>query len=410
MAVASRIPPEILEIIFIEFQRDPNGVSDNQWLFYIEKDTQALASCSLVCRWWSPVARAQLFRYVILTLDRHSSDKFLAFIQSTPHVASLIRCLLLISNTGSHAGRGECPALLVGIVGALPALSRVGFYDFRLLGWPRGVPMPLRSTYLAHLTLRRLSYEPASDPYRVPFDILSLFDVGRLVSFNNRLYNPGRDEHIPDMFVRPGSKLPTVRELVLDDCDCFVKCNLERGGLDVERIRLLSLTWSAFGEPRYAQSLISRYGTYATDVHLNLCMMAGDERSYGASFWEPFSLARCARVERLRLSWTHSFLVRTSDEGYSEAYEAVLASTPPTLRELEFSFSPALGDSEQLRRTAPHVAQRIVQAVSRFPDLNRVTLSIMRPLRVDDCTAVMNDLLPRAIVDRGLVVSKRAAD
>ena len=125
--------------------------------------------------------------------------------------------------------------------------------------------------------------------------------------------------------------------------------------------------------------------------------------TYGISsgFWEPFSLAVCTRIQRLRLSWQHNYLVRVPNEGYSEAYEAVLASTPPTLRELEFDFTAPLSD--ELRLTAPHVAQRIVQAAARFPGLGKVTLSILRPLTVGECTAVMNEFLPRGIVDRGLV-------
>ncbi|KAI0660943.1 hypothetical protein C8Q70DRAFT_912724, partial [Cubamyces menziesii] len=376
------------------------------------KATQDLASCSLVCRCWSPVAQAMLYRDVALTLERRSPGEFLAFLQSTPHIASLVRCLLVHKNTGSlgreHVdhleGRGhdgECPALLVSVIGALPALSHLEFAEFLLLGWPRDIPMTSQSINLAHLTLSRLSYNPISDPDRVPFDILSLFDIGRLVLDNNSFAYSIRNAHISNLLVRTGSGLPAVRELVFPDYDCFIEYNLKCGGLSVEHIRLLSITWSDTTLFKYAGLLINRYGAYATDIHLNICQAAGYKRSHGVGFWEPFSLAACTRIQRLRLSWQHSYLVRVPNEGYSEAYEAVLASTPPTLRELDFDFTAPLSD--ELRLTAPHVAQRIVQAAARFPGLGKVTLSILRPLTVGECTAVMSEFLPRGIVDRGLV-------
>ena len=322
---------------------------------------------------------------------------------------------------------GECPALLVNIIGALPALSHVNFARFTLLGWPKDIPIPSQSIKLAHLSLSQLTYRPLSGTDRVPFDILSLFDVDRLEVSNNHLRHPKKHAHISDVFVRPGSGPPIVRELVYDKYDCFINFNLERGGLDVEHVRLLSFELDSVESLKFAGLLVNRYGAYATDIHLDLCTIASLERPQSASesqrsdqqcdcsrcgassgFWQVCSLAPCIRILRLRLPWIHSYLIYTSDEDYSDAYEAILASTPPTLRELKFSFGSALRG--HLGRAAPSVAQRIVQAVSRFPDLKRVTLSIIKPLTVDECAAAINDFLPCKIIERGLVMVEREDD
>ncbi|KAJ8461936.1 hypothetical protein ONZ51_g11225 [Trametes cubensis] len=414
MAVASLIPSEILEIIFVESQRDPYGVLTSQTPFHPDKATKALAAYSFVCRCWRPVAQELLFRDVVLTLDEQGSriTEFYAFIQSTPYIAGLIQYLLIRSlSAGLKAGRkhdGECPALLVNIIGALPALSHVNFARFTLLGWPKDIPIPSQSIKLAHLSLSQLTYRPLSGTDRVPFDILSLFDVDRLEVSNNHLRHPKKHAHISDVFVRPGSGPPIVRELVYDKYDCFINFNLERGGLDVEHVRLLSFVLDSVESLKFAGLLVNRYGAYATDIHLDLCTIASLERPQSASFWQVCSLAPCIRILRLRLSWIHSYLIYTSDEDYSDAYEAILASTPPTLRELKFSFGSALRG--HLGRAAPSVAQRIVQAVSRFQDLKRVTLSIIKPLTVDECAAAINDFLPCKIIERGLVMVESEDD
>ncbi|KAH9899830.1 hypothetical protein C8Q73DRAFT_335788 [Cubamyces lactineus] len=411
MAVASRIPPEILENIFNESQRNPYGVLVIQSPFHPDKAIRDLGSYSLVCRSWNPAAQSLLFRDIILTVGwQRSSKEFLTFIQSAPHIAGFIRYFRMRSfpSVNIRAGRGydgECPALLVGIISALTALSHVEIITQTILGWPKDVPMPSQSISFTHLTLSQVTYKPLSGADRVPFDILSLFDIDHLEVSNNHLHRPEKHTHISDVFVRPGSGLPIVRELVYRNYDCFIKCNLECGGLNAEHIRLLSFDPGSVDSLKFAGLLLSRYGAYATDIRLDLSALATLERPKQASFWQACSLTPCIRIQRLQLSWIHSYLTYTPDEDYSNAYEAILASTPLTLRELKFSFGSALSD--RLGRAAPLVAQRITQAVARFPDLRRVTLSILKPLSVDECTEAMGGFLPREIVDRGLMIVER---
>ena len=123
MAVASRVPSKILEIIFVESQRNPYGVLASQSPFHPDKATKALDAYSFVCRCWRPVAQELLFRDVVLTLDGQGTriTEFYTFIQSTPHIAGHIRYLLIRSlSAGLIAGeqisftsRGRCLWLIM---------------------------------------------------------------------------------------------------------------------------------------------------------------------------------------------------------------------------------------------------------------------------------------------------------
>ncbi|KAI0091542.1 hypothetical protein BDY19DRAFT_1030876 [Irpex rosettiformis] len=74
------IPPEVSDYII-----------DHVW-----DSKPTLASCSLVCRVWANRSRHHLFRVVDVAIKRCSKlDKFIAFLRSSPHLASSIRHLTL---------------------------------------------------------------------------------------------------------------------------------------------------------------------------------------------------------------------------------------------------------------------------------------------------------------------------
>ncbi|KAH9899829.1 hypothetical protein C8Q73DRAFT_681165 [Cubamyces lactineus] len=178
--MAPYMPPEIVEIVITKSQRNPlNGFLPTQPLFFRNKG--CLAACSLVCRSWRPAAQALLFQEVLLTLEHRSPDDFLAFIQSSPHIAGCVRyftCTVgfLLSLMKEWAGgerlelkelRSEyaiSPAVLMEILYTLPAVMHVQFEGFTILGWPRDIPLPTQPVGLKRLTLKSLRYKPFSGP------------------------------------------------------------------------------------------------------------------------------------------------------------------------------------------------------------------------------------------------------
>ncbi|KAI0660941.1 hypothetical protein C8Q70DRAFT_932582 [Cubamyces menziesii] len=399
------IPPEIWEIVIAETQRHPStGVLPTKPPF--RRNKARLASYSLVCRLWKPIAQALLFQEVAVTLrGRQSPGEFLSFVQSSPHIARSVRSLVLMANCLPSWIRGEateishefelelCPAVLLDILHALPGITHVKFQGFTILGWPQDVPLPARLLSLTRLALKALRYKPLSEPHLLPFDILSFFSAEALEVHDNTVLQPVDREagSLSATRALPNTEQRVVKTIVASGPDCFLTHSMQHGGvLSVEYVR--SLVLSPYDGPslRFAGSLLQHYGAHARDVELNISQSA----------WHRNMMPTAPGYSE------EDLLARLSD-----VYGGVLSSTPTTLRELEFTFwEGAIGPPKDFAKVATHVAHRIVQAADRFPDLKRVVLVIEEPLTVDRCTTIMNGLLPSQVVERRLVTFETLDD
>ncbi|KAI0335507.1 hypothetical protein GY45DRAFT_1430664 [Cubamyces sp. BRFM 1775] len=417
------IPPELVEIVIAETQRDPDtGVLPTKPPFCRNK--AHLGSYSLVCRQWRPIAQALLFREIVVALERTSPAELLSFLRSAPQIAGAVRFLDFgVRSIPSWATvkdkeiPGVCPAVLMEILYyILTGVNHVKLQNLIILGWPQEVPLPARPLDLTRLVLRGVTYKPLSEPHLLPFDVLSFFCVGRLTVYNNTVTVQCADREDgspPAVLALPSSEGRAVREIVATGPDCFLTYSIERGRtLNAEHVRSLTLNLHDRASLRFAGSLLQHYGGRATDVELNISQGAWyrSEVPIGTDFLEACSLAPCANIRCLRLLWT----IASARPGYSqedllarlsEALSTALASTPTTLQELRFTFwEDVMGPPKDFAKVAPHVARRIAQAVGRFPHLKRVALVIEEPLTADRCTTIINDLLPKEIVDRRLVI------
>ncbi|KAH9899812.1 hypothetical protein C8Q73DRAFT_335061 [Cubamyces lactineus] len=418
--MALHLPYEVTYHILRETQRnalghmfdDPHG---------LHRDRRILASCSLVCLSWRLPAQALLFEGLSLAVGSRLVD-FLVFLQSTPHAANAIRSLRLQSGTAPdedededafnvevHSGplwervqqtsseRLLSPALLMDIVGTLPNLSYLHLDRIVLLGWPEDRSLPSRPVSLRSLNLFVNTYMPLVQPGTKPLDILSFFEVGLLIITGNKdVY--GANQHVPpsEVLAISNTNPPTIAELRTYGHDCFLECNLRRGASNVDHLTLN--VFDNASDVLFVRSLLEHYGCNATRIHLDVDYTVEREFPEEDVGWQMCNLAACTRLQSLCLSWEMDVL--RPDQNHGEVYDAIVGSAPRTLRELKISLSaPHRVTKEVFEPMALCLAPRVVQAVTRFPEIKDIILTVTQVFDYDDCKGMIHDLLPRAIVE-----------
>ncbi|KAI0650699.1 hypothetical protein C8Q79DRAFT_400270 [Trametes meyenii] len=402
------------------------------WEKYYPRDRASLVSCSLVCHNWRTFAQARLFRTI--TRNVEDLDQFLAFLEARPHIACAVRSLSLWANEeeeesaseldddepdqgsereasvpprSSTQNRDLSPDLLLRAVAALTALSHLTLDRVVLLGWPNASPLPTQAARIARLVLNCTTYKPFSPSHTTaPFDILSLFDTDHLVTSGNKDGFPEADMQLASVLTLPTSARPAVRTLELRGDDCFLRCNLDRGGLDAEQLRAAVLYPVNVLSLRLVGSLLQRCGGGLVDLSLNMCQVANDgESSSYPGLWSICSLAACTRLKTLRLHFDRSrFRKLQRSAEYQKAYSAILESAPPTsLRELVFGVLGLVTVDGLFTAVMKEIIPLILQSVARFPGLQDVRILVRDRVGIDRCMGVMHDLLPAKIVDSGVV-------
>ncbi|KAI0650700.1 hypothetical protein C8Q79DRAFT_900342 [Trametes meyenii] len=380
-------------------------------------DKPSFASCSLVCSSWRPFAQTRLFKSIQHDIAEQRLDQFLAFLLSAPHIAGAVNALRLWYAAYLEYGEDEIqavddpnrnlsPDLLMNVVAALPALSELRINRVALLGWPRDAPPPTAPTKLANLFLSSITYKPLSSPDTLPFDILSLFDVDELYLADNRGDFVEGDLQRSDALVLPYFTPAVVRKVKVYCSDCFLRCNLDYGGLDTKQLRAALLCPTNIDELAFAGLLLQQWGSGLVELEFSVCsVVLNVGPSVEPGLWSLCSLAPCRRLESLQLDWTSSGMLGYGwqpDIGYSHAYGAVLADAPRTLRRLVFTLPGIVKVDDGFGGTMRAMAPLVQQAIARFPQLETVTIGVRSGLEITQCVDVMRELLPDAVMEGGV--------
>lgn len=281
------IPPEIVALILIEATQPVYGASLSP------SDKATLGSCSLVCAAWTAIAQARLFGDLDLRGGRSrtlGTGMFLAFFQATPHIAGAVTTLTLRHwNTRPITAFYVCfydpfelrkteeieqevsPAVLMGLVSALPRLARLKLEASTLHGWRKDTPLPARPIRLHALELWSIYYTPFSSSGTTYFDIFACFELDELHVGHNR----GPPTRTPPLeapaLSQAASARRIVRHLRVRDCEWFSLHALEHGALDRESLR--SIAFVALENCSLQEAgtpLLQQHGAHLRDLTLRI--------------------------------------------------------------------------------------------------------------------------------------------
>ncbi|KAI0677506.1 hypothetical protein C8Q78DRAFT_1074199 [Trametes maxima] len=419
------IPYEVMDLIIEYVGADK----------YYTRDRASLVSCTLVCQGWRPLAQAHLFRTVAYNVEEQVLDRFLAFLEARPHIACAVRSLSLWADEQeeelsedddeyqdsdqeeSTPNRDLFPDLLMRVVAALPALSQLKLERVVLLGWPKDTSLPPQATHLSRLVLHAITYKPFSPPPHsrhgdttAPFDMLSLFDADRLIASGNKGAFSEADMQLAGVLTLPTPARPAVRVLDLRGDDCFLRCTLDRGGLDAERLRVADLCPVDVRSMRLIRSILQYYGGGLVELDLDMCEIANSGESTSSAeeshpgLWGICSLAACVRLKTLRLHYDRSRSRRRQRAAeYQRAYSVILASAPATLHELTLSVLGLVMVDGLFTAVMKEIVPLILQGFVRFPGLRAVRIVVRSRIGIERCMRAMRDLLPANIAESGVV-------
>ncbi|CDO76272.1 hypothetical protein BN946_scf184470.g30 [Trametes cinnabarina] len=400
MVVVPKLPVAIVHNIFTQLREDPD------WF----PCREAILACTYVCRDWRDTAHAILFRSVKL-YSHQRYDLFRDLVVSTPRIAAYVRSLKIIGSWCEDLYPLP-PFLLLEILEVLPNIRHVGLHSITLLGWPAYNALPPEPFRLrGKLVIESTQNGPYFNQHCLRLDLLRLFtDVDHLVL----LENVNDDDVIGRMTAnRRGIPPPVVRKLTFGGPDCYLDYNYQCGGLDTAHLQSIDVEVTNRAEARHAGKILRKYGPNLRELELSLCEAVVKDRSKrgpkGAPLPTLLELGVLARIERMILRIHHTRwpeLKSTLNELarlFCGAYSAALAAVPSgTLRELTFIFVMP-HTAEEFASAAVHFAPLIVQAVERFPKLEKILLVVARTLTSEQCNAALRKVMPETVADRGLI-------
>ncbi|KAI0352913.1 hypothetical protein OH77DRAFT_1428028 [Trametes cingulata] len=416
-----RVPPEIISLI-IEKTRNPFFAGFLPWDTYY-----ALSACSLVCKSWTPLAQAYLFENLHITADK-GLDRFLAFLENTPHVAVAVRSLSIrpglfhvrledvadLDESPKPASPALFPTLLMNILSNLPALSSLYLERMTLLGWPRDTPLPTVPVRLRVLTLFVLTYKLSSTPDLMPVDFLTFFELDELRLLDCTC-DISLDAHFSDVHVLPVATQPVAKKLDISGHDELLRFSIERGcgGVDPKHVESVVLCPGDMITLVWMGTLLRLYRPYVRHICLSMTSLLA-EGQLDASLYPDLqsfacNMSECSELESLHFIWEHYHPSvygpeDQQDAALSDAYAVVLSSAPKTLRELRLStLSPST--VETLAGTLRRIAPLIVQTTRMFSHLLEITLVVRHTFAhwLQQCMDVLRPLLPAKIVDSGVI-------
>ncbi|KAJ7509722.1 hypothetical protein B0H11DRAFT_1960807 [Mycena galericulata] len=275
------LPPDVLELLFDEFQSGPSSGGDN------------VAVCGLVCKAWLPSSRARLFATVVLR--ERNTKSFLDIVETASHpIQNFIRTLRLIIRSKDTFIK-ECSEKL----GPFPNATTV-YIDADIGKWIPRIQefkfFPDKFPRLANLTLESSDHNSFST-YHI---LLAITDCPTLESLEviGQGFNP-IDDRVPESFQSFPPLLHTLHlEMPMSGNIFEVLYELEEPEIDLPVLSSLSMQ-DAWPQDR---SFLGRYlySNGSTMHHLRF------DCSSESMFGDPSALRYCKALRHLDLRFDTS--------------------------------------------------------------------------------------------------------
>lgn len=284
----AHIPLEIVDLMLGNFTHDIGSFN------FSHQSQRTLASCALVCHSWRPFAQNRLFEELRLDIRfGRPLDQLVTFLESSPHIATAIRCLYIYSyNPRSSVAddyekshpedkRKELqvsPVLLMKIAAQLSSSAHLRLETFTLLGWPSDTPLPTAPVRLHILALCGLVFKPFLSPETASFDLTSLFDLDEIHFVGGGMRATTDIARILDVLVLPVATRPVARSVHFLGSDCFAAINIRCGGFDLGHLKSVVFSLRDIASLKFASVLLRFQGGGIRDVHLKVSYDISDAR------------------------------------------------------------------------------------------------------------------------------------
>lgn len=169
--------------------------------------------------------------------------------------------------------REVSPAVLIGLVSALPRLARLKLEGSTLHGWRKDTPLPALPIRLRALELWSMYYTPFSSSGTTYFVIFACFELDELHVGHNRGPPTRTLPAEASALSQAASARRIVRRLRVRDCEWVSLHALQHRDKGLDRESLRSIAFVALGNCSLRQAgtpLLQQHGAHLRDLTLNI--------------------------------------------------------------------------------------------------------------------------------------------